>query len=162
YQQDLLRSSDPRIVLLASRQTGKSLTAGAIALLEALLTPGSLILLLAPVERQAAELLRDKVVRLYGALGRPLATGCDSARRLELANGSRIIALPGKEANIRVYASVRLLVIDEAARVPDALFQAVSPMLSVSRGRLIALSSAWGQQGWFYDAWQDGGDDWRR
>ena len=38
-------------------------------------------------------------------------------------------------------SGVTLLVIDEAARVPDALYFSVRPMLAVSRGRLVALST---------------------
>jgi hypothetical protein len=73
--------------------------------------------------------------------------------QLTLANGSRIVSLPGEEGTVRGYSGVRLLVIDEAARVPDALYYSVRPMLAVSRGALIALSSAWAKQGWFYSAW---------
>jgi hypothetical protein len=35
------------------------------------------------------------------------------------------------------------------------------PVLAVSRGRLICLSTAFAEQGWYYDAWQGAGD-WRR
>jgi hypothetical protein len=44
-----------------------------------------------------------------------------------------------------------LVIVDEAARVPDDLYRAVRPMLAVSQGRLIALSTPFGQRGWFYD-----------
>jgi len=37
-----------------------------------------------------------------------------------LANGSRIISLPGDEKNIRGYSNVKLLVHDEAARCRTA------------------------------------------
>jgi hypothetical protein len=60
-----------------------------------------------------------------------------------------------------VYSSVALLVIDEASRVDDALYGAMRPMLAVSRGRLLALSTPFGRRGWFYEAWQGGGD-WER
>jgi hypothetical protein len=162
WQTRIVRCSDPRILILACRQVGKSLVAGCLALREALLRPGATVLLLAPSERQAAELLRDKVMRLWAALGRPLDTGTDNGLRLELSNGSRVIALPGKEATIRVYASVRLLVVDEAARVPDPLFHAITPMLAVSRGRLVCLSSAYAEMGYFHDQYVHGGDRWRR
>src|SRR5262249_19679539 len=84
-----------------------------------------------------------------------------SALRLELANGSRIVALPGDEQHIRGYAAVSLLVIDEAARVADALYYAVRPMLAVSQGRLVALSTPFGKRGWFHAAWTGAGD-WER
>jgi hypothetical protein len=152
WQRDLLLHEYPRTLLLCSRQAGKSQVAAALALGKAMLEPGSLILLLSRAERQATELLR-KVLDLYLALGRPVRCVRDSATRLELANGSRIESLPGSEGTVRCYSSVRLLVIDEAARVPDSLYSAVRPMLAVSHGSLIALSSAWAKTGWFYSEW---------
>jgi hypothetical protein len=81
---------------------------------------------------------------------------------LRLVHGSRSICLPCREDTIRGYSSIRLLVIDEAARVPDDLYKAVSPMLAVSGGRLICLSTPYGKRGFFWDAWANGGDDWAR
>jgi hypothetical protein len=64
-----------------------------------------------------------------------------------------VIALPALEGNIRCYSGVKALVIDEAARVPDELYAAVRPMLAVSGGSLIALTSAYARQGWYYTEW---------
>ncbi len=81
----------------------------------------------------------------------------------EFPNGSRIVALPGAdEGTIRGYASVRLLIIDEAARVPDGLYRAVRPMLAVSGGRLVALSTPFGKRGWWHQEWTEGGAGWER
>jgi hypothetical protein len=149
-------------LLLCSRQVGKSQTAAALALLTVLREPGALVLLLSPSLRQSLELFR-KVADLWRALGRPVpAKRRENATRLELANGSRIESLPGTEATVRSFSAVRLLVIDEAARVPDPLYYAVRPMLAVSGGRLVALSSAWAKIGWFYEAWERGGPGWHR
>jgi phage FluMu gp28-like protein len=82
--------------------------------------------------------------------------------KAELANGSRILALPGTEATIRGYAAADLVVIDEAARCEDALIQAVRPMLATSNGKLIALTTPAGKRGWFFEAWTGGSDDWHR
>ncbi len=163
WQQEVLRSAEPRLLLLCSRQAGKSLTASAMALKTALLEPGSLVLLLSPTQRQAGELFKDKVLRLYNRLGRPVpsARPRDNATMLELQNGSRIIALPGEEETIRGYSSVALIVIDEASRVPDALYSAVRPMLAVSKGQLVALSTPFGRRGWFYEEWE-GQSAWKR
>jgi hypothetical protein len=76
----------------------------------------------------------------------------DSSLQLHLDNGSRIIGLPASEGKVRVYSSVALLVIDEASRVGDGLYRAMRPMLAVSRGRLLALSTPFGKRGWFYEA----------
>jgi len=161
WQAGLLRCPSPRLLMLCSRQSGKSTTAAALALQAALLEPRSLVLLLSPTLRQSGELFRDKVKRLYNDLGRPVATVQDSALTMELANGSRIVSLPGDEETVRGYSGVRLLVIDEAARVPDPLYYAVRPMLAVSGGRLVALSTPFGRRGWFCDEW-DSRNPWER
>lgn len=80
---------------------------------------------------------------------------------LTLSNGSRIVSLPENEEGIRGFSSVALLVIDEAARVSDELYLAVRPMLAVSHGRLIALSTPFGRRGWFYEEWI-GINNWNR
>jgi hypothetical protein len=162
WQSDLLTCDDPRLLLLCSRQAGKSLTAAALALLTAFRPAGAaLVLLLSPSLRQSGELFRDKVLRLYHDLKCPVPPSRETALTLELVNGSRIVSLPGDEETIRGFSGVTLLVIDEAARVPDSLYSSVRPMLAVSRGRLIALSTPFGKRGWFYEAWT-GSSAWRR
>jgi hypothetical protein len=161
WQQRLLRSSSKQMLLLCSRQAGKSTLAAALALRTALLEPRSLVLLLSPTQRQSGELFRDKVKRIYQDLNRPVACRQESALTMELANGSRIISLPGDEATIRGYSGVGLLVVDEAARVVDPLYYSIRPMLAVSGGRLVALSTPFGKRGWFHEEWTGQGS-WQR
>jgi phage FluMu gp28-like protein len=85
----------------------------------------------------------------------------ESALRVELSNGARIIALPGDERTIRGFAGAALVVLDEAARIEDDLVAAVRPMLATSNGRLIMLSTPFGKRGVFYDAWH-GDESWHR
>jgi hypothetical protein len=114
-------------------------------------TTPALVLLLSPTLRQSGELFKDKVRRLYNALGRPVRCVQETQLTMELTNGSRIVALPGEEGTIRGYSGVLLLVCDEAARIPDALYFSVRPMLAVSGGLLVALSTPFGRRGWFYE-----------
>jgi hypothetical protein len=160
WQRDFLRSQAPRVLLNCCRQAGKSTAVAALALHTALFRPASLVLLLSRTERQSGELFR-KVIRFYKELDRPVPSAAESALSLELANGSRVVSLPGNEETIRSFSGVALLVIDEAARVPDELYKAVRPMLAVSRGRLICLSTPFGRQGFFFHAWT-GDADWLR
>ena len=153
WQVRALRSGASRMLLNCSRQSGKSTVSAALAVHTALYEPGSLVLLLSPSLRQSQELFR-KALDFYRAAAQPERPEAESALRLELANGSRIVSLPGKEGTIRGYSGVRLLVIDEAARVPDGLYFSVRPMLAVSGGRLMALSTPFGTRGWWYEAWQ--------
>jgi hypothetical protein len=160
WQARLLHSAAPRILLNCSRQSGKSTTTAILAIHTALYVPGSLTLIVSRAERQSGELM-GKIMTTFRALGKPIETTAESALQLRLQNQSRIIALPGREETIRSYSGVRLLLIDEAARVADATYFSVRPMLAVSGGRLIALSSPFGQRGWFWEAWSNG-DGWER
>lgn len=162
WQAELLRSSAQQTILLCSRQAGKSTTTSVLALHEAQYHPPALVLLLSPSLRQSQELFR-KVTEARAALGSEACPVTESsALRLELANGSRVVCLPGKESTIRGYSGVRLLVVDEASRVPDDLYQAVRPMLAVSGGRLVLLSTPFGKRGFFHHEWTEGGAGWQR
>lgn len=86
----------------------------------------------------------------------------ESALKLELANGSRVQVLPGKESNVRGFSGVSLLIVDEAARVEDSLYQSVRPMLAVSQGKIILLSTPFGSRGFFWSEMLEGGPDWKR
>lgn len=161
WQRDVLLSPARQIILLVSRQGGKSTVSSLRALHKALYTAASLILLLAPSYRQSKELFR-KVRGAYNALPSPVPVASESALELELANLSRIVALPGKEATIRGFSGVALLIIDEASRVPDELYQAVRPMLAVSGGEILLLSTPFGKRGFFFEEWENGGAAWHR
>jgi len=141
------------MLLLCSRQAGKSTVAATLALWDALFQERALVLLLSPSQRQSSELMRT-VLWLHCASGALLPLRQQSGQQLQLSNGSRIISLPGNEETVRGYAGVTLLVIDEAARVADALYYSVRPMLSVRQGRLIALSTPFGKRGWFFHEWE--------
>lgn len=160
WQERVLRSTANRQLLLCARQSGKSTTCGALAAASALYDPG-LVLLVAPAQRQAIELFR-KAVEVYHALDHVPRIVNESAMRLELANGSRIIALPGTEGTIRGYSAAKTIIVDEASRVDDDLMTALRPMLITTRGRLLALTTPWGKRGWFYEAWEHGGERWQR
>ena len=44
------------------------------------------------------------------------------------------------------------------------MLQAVRPMLATSEGggRLLALTTPFGKRGWFFEAWETGGESWDR
>jgi hypothetical protein len=160
WQERVLRSSAQRLLLNCSRQSGKSTTVGTLALHTALYQAPALILLLSPGLRQSQELFR-KVTDAYKALGRPVPAEAESALRLELENGSRVVALPGRESTVRGYSGAKLLIVDEASRVEDSLYLSIRPMLSVSRGRLALLSTPCGKRGFFHQEWTEG-QGWER
>jgi hypothetical protein len=161
WQRKVLESNARKHLLLCSRQSGKSTTTALKALRTAVYSPGALVLLLSPSQRQSGELHR-KVLALYKSADLELPKiAAESALRVEFDNGARVIALPGSEVTTRGYSAAELVVIDEAARVPDALIGAVRPTLATTGGQLISLTTPAGKRGWFYSQWFDG-EGWER
>ena len=156
WQEELLRSGSKRVLLNVSRQAGKSTISGLIGLHRALYCPRSLVLFLSPSLRQSQELFK-KALSFYRELGRPVPPESETALTLTLANGSRIVSLPGTEGKIRGFSGVSLLVVDEAARVEDGLYYGTRPMLATSGGALMLLSTPWGKRGFFHHEWSGGG-----
>lgn len=161
WQAQVLRSTAPRLLLNCSRQSGKSTITSVLAVHTAVYDPGSLVLLLSPTLRQSGELFK-KCLGVYRSLGRPVPAESETALTLTLENGSRIVSLPGKEGTVRGYSGVTLLAVDEAAWVLADLYLSVRPMLAVSQGRLLALSTPHGTRGWWHECWEKGGDAWER
>jgi hypothetical protein len=157
WQREVLRSDAPRILLNVTRQGGKSTTTSVLAVHAAVYQPESLVLIVSPSSRQSAELFR-KCLTVYRTLGRPIPATAETALRLELENGSRIISLPGQESTLRGYSAVSLLCLDEAARIEDGLYYSLRPMMAISHGKIIAMSTPWGRRGWWFTAWQDEAD----
>jgi hypothetical protein len=160
WQSGLLRSRSDRILLLCSRQLGKSTSTACLALAEACYRDDSLVLLVSRSERQSI-LLFEKVSASYRRL-RPVEAVKELAVSIKLANGSEIHALPGDGDTIRGFSAPRLVVLDEASRIPDAVMAAVVPMLITSRGRLVALSTPRGKSGFFYERWTSDDPAWER
>src|SRR5262245_16713650 len=130
WQLQVLEGEHRRLLLNCCRQAGKSTVVAVLGLVQAMYFSRSLVLLLSRSLRQSTELFR-KVADLHRRIGAPLLER-KSAHELHLGNGSRVLSLPCSGDTIRGYANVNMLVIDEAARVPDELYRAVRPMLAVS------------------------------
>jgi Helicase len=151
WQINALRSPSRRQLYLTTRQGGKSSVAATKSLHVAMFTPGSLVLMVSPSQKQSEEIIR-KARNAYRLLGRPMGVAAEGTRHIELANGSRIESLPGTEKSNVGYTAA-LVVIDEAARTDSELIEALMPTVAVSGGSVIALSTPKGARGWFYELW---------
>lgn len=160
WQRELLRSTAIRLALLCPRQSGKSTATATLALHYAIYHSNAIVLVLSPSQRQS-DLLFEKIIERFEALREKPKGSRATAGRLEFPNGSRIISLPGNEKTI-CGLSADLIVIDEAAQVPDALFNTARPMVIARSGRIIALSTPFGKHGFFYKACTAPGSPWMR
>jgi hypothetical protein len=160
WQASVLRSDNKRLILNCTRQAGKSHVTAALSAHTAIYKPGALILLVSRAHRQSIELFSKCATFLRDA-GAELLT--DNKQSCELKNGSRIVSLPGDNADtLRGFSKPELIVFDEAAFCLDAVYQSCRPMLAVSNGRLILLSTPHGKRGFFYDCWQSQTEKWQR
>ena len=99
----------------------------------AIYNPG-LILLVSPSLRQSKELFA-KVTGFLKDLEPAEVLEEDNKSRCALANGARVVSLPGDPDTLRGYSAPKLIIKDEAAFVSDAMQAALDPMLAVSKGR---------------------------
>lgn len=160
WAQKVMMSPARYVIENISRQAGKSTCSAAIAVHRAIFFPGSLILVVSPTLRQSGELQR-KCMKFYDIVD-PKHEGLAEDTKLSvlLTNGSRIVALPGQEDNLRGYSAPDLIIEDESSRVKDDLYTAVRPMLATNQGRLILLSTPNGKTGHFHKIWTEGGPEW--
>ena len=162
WQADVLRSKSKRMLLVCSRQSGKSTTVACMSLHQALCTPESLVLMFSPSLRQSGELYR-KCIGFYKDMGRPVPSVKETETTLSLCNGSRIVSLPGSHETIRGFSKPALIIVDEASMVADSLFVGALPMLAASPdGRLVCLSTPFGQRGYFHSQFTSVGGPWER
>ena len=163
WQADLLREIVTRrepVILNASRQIGKTETVSLAAYISA--CDGLTVLVISPSDRQSV-LFHRRILKHHRKLRLCEATEDPNKHTLTLQGGGSIEALPNSPDKIRGFDAVDLLIIDEAARVSDILYEACLPFLIVNRGRLALLSTPFGQRGFFWDEWRGAGrKGWRR
>ena len=149
---------DGNIALRSGRQVGKSTIISQKSANFALTHPRTLTLIISAVERQAQLLFEKTLGYLSDTAKKEICTGKNRPTKhiINLKNGSRIMCLPTGMSGygIRGY-TVDLLIADEAAFIPEDVWMAVTPMLSVTKGKIILLSTPHGKEGFYYDCFKD-------
>ena len=170
YQLEMLTSTEQFVIVNCCRQAGKTTAAALIALYTALIKPGAHVLVFAAKQDQSAEFL----VRMRQLMARmPVSPEVrdNSKIAISFVNGSRVVCYPSRvpEGGTIRGPSPDLVIHDEAAFAPEALFRATSPMVARSRGRIFYLSTPNGpstkdRPNFFHDRWVDAQHDrtWRR
>ncbi len=156
-QAEVLDATEDSVLLLCTRQWGKSTIAAAKAIHHALTTPKAFILVASASKRQSTELVR-KFKEFAEMIGLKTKRDGEGFTR---PNRARIIPVPQSPAKVRCYSAPTLIIIDEAAFVDDEMFEAVTPMLATSNGSLWLLSTPNGQRGFFYKTWLNRPDGWK-
>jgi hypothetical protein len=133
-------------VMNKGRQIGASTAAAALAIHSCRYWPNTNAIIVSPSLKQSTEITTKARVGLY-ALGVPLLQ--DSSSMLRLANGSRILSLPGTAKSVRGWTA-RLLILDEAAYIEEETFTAARALVATG-GRMVVQSTPADEIGPFYD-----------
>lgn len=165
WQQKVLKHKG-NITLRAGRQVGKSEVIAAKAKEFALSNPKTTTLIIAASQRQSS-LLFEKVLmnieleetnhKIKLMKEKPTLT------KAILKNGSRIFSLPAGRTGYFIRGfTIDLLIADEAAYIPEIVWNSVIPMIAVSKkmrgmGFIILLSTPFGKGGYFYNSFTDKG-----
>jgi len=149
--QRAFHESDARFrVLACGRRWGKTLACVNEVAHVGLNNPGKLIWWVAPVYSQSV--IAEKM--LHAGLRRlPGLRRLRGAREILFPNGSRIAFKTAENYDALRGVGLEFLVIDEAAKVPQAAWQeALRPTLSDTGGRAVFISTPAGRN-WFYHLW---------
>jgi hypothetical protein len=160
-QRAVLDCRAEQVLLCCARQWGKTTVAALKALHTGLFRPGSRVLVVAPGERQG-QIFLEAAEPFLARLGMRARAGRRHRVSIVLPNGSDIVAVPAKAGRIRGFRRISLMIVDEAAQVPDDALAAAAPALMAAKGSLWLMSTPHGQAGQFYEAWAHGGEDWTR
>lgn len=145
------------ICLCSGRQTGKSTIIAHKEGEYAATNPGKSVLIISATERQAEELFIKVLLYLDDHWKDQIKKGKDRPTKsiIKLKNGSIIRCLPTGLSGIGIRGfTVDHLVADEAAFIPDEVWQAVTPMLLTTGGDIILVSTPKGKQGYFYECYK--------
>lgn len=159
YQAPFLRDKHTRLAFCSGRRAGKTEAAASKVLYRAATYPNQEILIIAPTLRQAASIFFQRIVQfvnsnpfIFSLLKRP-----PSQTMMFFKNGSSITALPAGRHGFTIQGySPNMIVIDEAAWVPEDVFTYIVMSLATKGKRyLIYTSTPFGERGRFYLACED-------
>lgn len=171
YQDLVVNDTNKRVIFAAANQIGKSWAICVKALHYALTNPGKTVVITSKTLDQAKDRLRDIKNFLGSSLIDYKSQVGDSENKTEIyfrhydgereLQQSRIIVVPATESLLS-YA-VDLGLGDEIAFYDngrDFYFQILQPRTYTTKGQIILISNPNGQQGIFWDLWND--DDFSR
>lgn len=153
WQADALRLEQRVTVVVAPRQSGKSRSLAVLALWWAFRTREQRVLLVSAGEEASRRLLSEIRTIVSGSPQLRASAVDEQAGLLTLTNGSEIRSVPASERQVRGW-TVDLLLVDEAALVPDDLLLGAAMPTTAARenARIVLASSATSANGAFYDA----------
>jgi hypothetical protein len=160
WQEEVFQAKG-NLCIRSGRQTGKSTAIAKLVGDFATKNRKKLVMVIASTERQAYLLFEKIFEYIYHNNRNFIKKGkqFQTKNKLELINTTRIMCLPtGLDARgIRGYTA-DLLIADEAAFIPRAVFDALTPSISTrikDGARIILLSTPFGRENYFFDCFHN-------
>ena len=157
WQEEVLKTTG-NICLRSGRQVGKSTIIGLKAAKYALENKDKLVMIISKTERQAG-LLFAKILHNINKLSRnQIKTGKDRPTKhiIKLKNGSVIHSLPCGDTGFGIMGfTIDLLIADEAAFIPEEVWNSIIPALAITRGEIWLLSTPFVKEGYYYKCFSD-------
>jgi hypothetical protein len=155
WQEEVLEH-DGNILLCTGRQVGKT-TVFAIKCAKYMLNnPRSNIIIVSLTEDQAKLIIVMILDYLEHGYMKLISSGRDkpTQNRIILKNGSMALARPvGNTGDAVRGFTGDVLILDEAARMPELVFAAARPVLLTTAGKIWMSSTPFGKQGYFYESY---------
>jgi len=157
WQEEVMRTKG-NICLRSGRQVGKSTVIGKKAGEYASKNLNKLIMVISKTERQAG-LLFSKILfnidRKDIAKGRGIGLN-PTKHKIILKNGSTIHSLPCGDTGYGIMGfTIDLLIADEAAFIPEEVWNSIIPALAITRGEVWLLSTPFVKEGYYYKCFSD-------
>jgi hypothetical protein len=141
-------------ILCTGRQVGKSVICGKDAGDYAIENPETEpIVMIAPTERQSQALFNKTLNYLVENFPESIAGGLNkpTKEKITLTTGVEIYCLPVGQSGLGIrFITIGRLYVDEASRVPEDVWEAITPALLTTGGDTILLSTPFGAEGEFY------------
>jgi len=164
YQRDLIdyveEAATPKVAIQPGRQVGKTLIGAALAADEIATTPGEDVLIAAPFQETADEMMREATSLLETAAERlaamDLSLGVETENKREWAfdHGGRLLSRTlGVDGVGQRGKNPRFVIVDEAAFAPDSVFEdVIEPFFTTHDTHTFVLTSTpAGDAGYFFE-----------
>jgi len=164
YQRDLIdyveSTATPKVAIQPGRQVGKTLIGAALAADEIATTPGEDVLIAAPFQETADEMMREATSLLetaaerLAAMGLSLGVETENKREWAFDHGGRLLSRTlGVDGVGQRGKNPRFVIVDEAAFAPDSVFEdVIEPFFTTHDTHTFVLTSTpAGDAGYFFE-----------
>lgn len=155
WQKELLAYTG-HLLLCTGRQVGKTTIMAIKAALYMINNPNSQIIVVSLTEDQAKLMILMVLDYLEKNHKKEIKQGKErpTQNKINLINKSSIIARPvGNTGDAVRGFTGDILIIDEASKMPELVFDAAKPTLLTTGGKIWMCSTPFGKKGYFYESW---------